>query len=271
VLKTFRLYKYLPFNEGSLKILTEGTIKFTKPSDFNDPFDCDPEHDAENIDKYLETRPDIIEKVLKIRNAKCKDSSKERKAMKTRLKIAIENGHFGQEASNDVGICSLTRNPLNLLMWAHYALNHTGFVVEFEIPLESFYPAEEEIKYFEWLIPQVVQYEKTKPVVYFDDDKNTKMSKQFLVKGKDWEYEKEERVIDYIRKSGIHRYDRNTILKSVFAGMRMNSKDNNELKEAVFDLKNIGLNVDIYRVKLVKRQYAVYIEGRPDLKTETIS
>lgn len=32
-------YKYLPFNENSLKILTEGTIKFTDPETFNDPFD----------------------------------------------------------------------------------------------------------------------------------------------------------------------------------------------------------------------------------------
>ena len=33
-------YKYLPFSEGSLKALTEGTMKFTCPLDFNDPFDC---------------------------------------------------------------------------------------------------------------------------------------------------------------------------------------------------------------------------------------
>lgn len=36
------LYKYLPFNEGSLCVLTEGTVKFTSPLNFNDPFDCLP-------------------------------------------------------------------------------------------------------------------------------------------------------------------------------------------------------------------------------------
>lgn len=35
--------------------------------------------------------------------------------------------------NDEIGICSLSRNPLNLLMWAHYASSHTGFVVEFSV------------------------------------------------------------------------------------------------------------------------------------------
>ena len=35
------------------------------------------------------------------------------------------------ENSNDVGIVSLTNNPLNILMWAHYA-GETGFMVEYD-------------------------------------------------------------------------------------------------------------------------------------------
>jgi len=46
-LETIKRYKYLPFDIGSLKIITQGTIKFTKPSEFNDPFDCDPGHDCQ--------------------------------------------------------------------------------------------------------------------------------------------------------------------------------------------------------------------------------
>ncbi|SIS82470.1 hypothetical protein SAMN05421760_105270 [Neptunomonas antarctica] len=34
-------YKYLPFDpDGALKIITESTIKFSNPLEFNDPFDC---------------------------------------------------------------------------------------------------------------------------------------------------------------------------------------------------------------------------------------
>lgn len=31
-----------------------------------------------------------------------------------------------------LGILSLSELPYNLLMWAHYAANHTGFVIEFD-------------------------------------------------------------------------------------------------------------------------------------------
>jgi hypothetical protein len=270
MLKKIRLYKYLPFNDGSLKILSEGTIKFTKPSEFNDPFDCDPEYDIANIDKYLESRPDIVKKALKYRNAKCRDIHVEIAAMTERLENAINHGHLGQEAADNVGICSLTMEPLNLLMWAHYAQNHTGFVVEFEIPVEGFYPADY-VKYLEWLIPQVVEYEWEKPIVKFGDDQDTKMKKQFLVKGKDWQYEEEHRVIDFIRKSGIHKYDRSTILKSVIAGIKIDPKNYDKLKNTVSDLKSKGLKIELFQAKRIKGEYGVYVEERPDLKRKNIS
>ena len=31
-------YKYAPFDAGALKMVTEGTIKFSDPRQFNDPF-----------------------------------------------------------------------------------------------------------------------------------------------------------------------------------------------------------------------------------------
>ncbi len=249
-----------------MKILKEGTIKFTKPSEFNDPFDCDPEHDTENLEEFLKSQPDLVEKVLKYRNTNSQENLKEFEAMKCRLKAAIENGHFGQEASDAVGICSLTRDPLNLLMWAHYACNHTGFVVEFDIPLESFNLPSDDVTYFEWLIPQPVTYQKKKPIISFSDDIDVKMAKQFLIKGVDWKYEQEERVIDFVRKDGIHKYDRDTILKSVIAGMRIKPEHYDELKKIVTDLKNQKLNVDLFKAKSVKGEYGVFVEGRPDLE-----
>jgi hypothetical protein len=268
VLKKIRLYKYLPLTEGSLKILSEGTIKFTKPSDFNDPFDCDPEHEPDYVDKYISSRPDVVEQVLKYRNARCKGIDKEIEAMKNRLQEAIDNRHFGQGASDDIGICSLSRKPLNLLMWAHYAKNHTGFVVEFEIPLESFYPADDDVKYMEWLIPQKVEYDYEKPIVKYDDDQDTKMKKQFLVKGKDWEYEQEERVIDFIRKSGIHKYNRNAILKSVIAGIRISPRDFDKLSKVVNAIRDEGLKVDLFSAIRLKGKYGISVKERPDLKQE---
>jgi hypothetical protein len=56
-------YKYVPFTENSLKILTDGTIKFSLPSKVNDPFDCFPAHkvelDMRKYEIFIKTRPDL--------------------------------------------------------------------------------------------------------------------------------------------------------------------------------------------------------------------
>ena len=136
IVKRIRRYKYLPFNEGSLRILTDGTIKFTSPSELNDPFDCAPDFDARNIADYLNTRPDLLEKAREKLNFSPAQFIEEKQTRIKSLEIAAEHGAFNQLAAGRVGICSLTRDPLNLLMWAHYAQHHTGFVVEFDIPAE---------------------------------------------------------------------------------------------------------------------------------------
>ena len=60
IIEKIRRYKYLPFDEGSLRIITGGTIKFTPPSELNDPFECSPDVDTSNIADYLNTRPDLL-------------------------------------------------------------------------------------------------------------------------------------------------------------------------------------------------------------------
>lgn len=267
MLKRIKLYKYLPFSEGSLKILSEGTIKFSKPSEFNDPFDCAPDYESNNVEEFLESRPDLVDKVFQLKNVSPKDADCEKRAMVERLKDAIEKGVFGQKASDNVGICSLSRKPLNLLMWAHYANDHKGFVVEFDIPIETFYPIKHEVKFFEWLILLKVEYQDFKPVVNFSDDQETKMKKQFLIKGIDWKYEQEERVIDYVRGSGIHKYDQNNILSSVLAGMKMRPSEYHSLENLIGTLyKEKKLKIGIHKVAPADGKFELYVPDRPDLK-----
>ena len=58
-------YKYLKFNEDSLKIIREGTIKFTCPLEFNDPFDCRPFIDPQSVENLPNERPDLMQKIGK--------------------------------------------------------------------------------------------------------------------------------------------------------------------------------------------------------------
>src|SRR5208337_2016567 len=178
IVKRIRRYKYLPLDKGSLRIITDGTIKFTPPSEVNDPFDCAPDIDTRKIADYLNTRTDLLEKVRATLKLSPAQLIEQKQTMIKRVETAAEHGAFGQEASDKVGICSLTRDPLNLLMWAHYAQHHSGFVVEFDIPVEVEdvnEPTTDQL--LEWLIPHEVEYQASKPVVNFFDDKDVKRKK----------------------------------------------------------------------------------------------
>jgi len=259
------LYKYLPFNENSLKVLTEGTIKFTKPSEFNDPFDCAPDHKSTNITEYIIKRPDLIKEAAKRLKIPFHKIKKERPRMIRRIKKAIEKGTFGQPASDAVGICSLSRDPLNLLMWAHYSKEHTGFVVEFNIPTEGMEPTHD-LFYFENLISLRVNYTECKPAVDFFDDQDTKTKKQFLTKGVSWKYEQEERVIDYVRGDGIHRYAQDSLLNSVLTGMKMESSKYKIIQAAISAVSNNSKKkVGLHKVCPVDGKFEISVPDRPDI------
>ena len=151
-------------------------------------------------------------------------------------------------------------------MWAHYADNHKGFVVEFDIPIETYKKPENEISFFELLIPHKVKYRQNKPIVNFDDSLDEKIEKQFLTKGIEWKYEEEEKVVDYIRKSGIHKYDRETILFSVIAGLRMEDSNYDLLKTIVKRInQEHDLKVKLHRTLQVSDEFELYVDERPDL------
>jgi hypothetical protein len=159
IVQSIRRYKYLPYSCGSLQIIKDGTMKFTRPGKVNDPFDCSPDFDASDIKEYLLSRPDLVSRSGNLQHL-------------PELEAAIAEGVFNQIADENIGICSLSRDPLNLLMWAHYAEYHKGFVIEFDIPVCV--EAENEPtpqRCLELLIPQEVEYEEPKPVVNMTDSK----------------------------------------------------------------------------------------------------
>lgn len=116
-----------------------------------------------------------------------------------------------QKTLNNVAILSLTRNPLNSLMWAHYGDEHKGFVIGYEVE-NSFFKCKESN-----LIPVHkgnVIYTKTKPFlktsirettnlcnaidgIYDEEDHQTKelIDHLFLNKDTIWSYEEEVRIV----------------------------------------------------------------------------
>jgi len=256
-------------NEGSLKVISEGTMKFSSPKEFNDPFDCAPDYDVEKNLKYVLENKDLLKRAgIELGLSPAQRIQNKGKMLKN-FERATSKEEYGRKIADNTGICSLSKKPLNLLMWAHYAKNHTGFVVEFCIPLTAKATKKEAEGYIlKWLVPQEVIYTNDKPVRNLNDDKDTNVQKQFLTKSIDWEYENEERVIDCIRGSGIHTYDRNEILKSVIAGIGMDDKRYNDLQLVVTSLnKQIKTKVKLYRAKKKPGYFAIIVPERTDLNS----
>ncbi|MBT2912543.1 DUF2971 domain-containing protein [Vibrio anguillarum] len=122
------LYKYMSFS--NLKHLLDGTIRFTQPKAFNDPFELLPE---------MHLNDDINGFMLDV-------TAPKREGEPARLADDFESKNCNDIVARDVlcavndliGILCLSRNPNSLLMWSHYADEYKGVVVEFDEAHEFF-------------------------------------------------------------------------------------------------------------------------------------
>jgi hypothetical protein len=266
-------YKYLPFNENSLKILTEGTIKFTDPETFNDPFDCRPPYVA-NVEDIAKTKFKTIRKYSKKRGESPAQTILKKRKYAAKMKINAESGVINNNVAINFGMVCLTSTPDNLLMWSHYADSHKGFIVGFKIPTNGAFSAvnihneKAIVKYWtDCLYPLPVAYCTERPVVFYGSDSDLETSqKRLLSKSVDWEYERESRVIDTTRPPCIYHYNRNLILHSVIAGLNMEDEDYHRLGSIMRDLREKeGLTLlTLYKAEADKREYKVLI---PNFKT----
>jgi len=186
------LYKYVDF-EGALKIIQNSSISFTKANQFNDPFEMQAISnysyiidDSNPLVTQLDTHPSTLE-------------------------IGVNMSY---------GVLSLTRAPLNNLMWSHYGDEHRGVVLGFDVNEAGFCTENTNV------IPANfgdIIYTKTFPTHVknksnsqrFNELRSTASYSQhsfdffkyaYLFKGIDWAYEEEVRVLKYI---GFHIYDDN--------------------------------------------------------------
>lgn len=205
----FRLFKYCP--PARTDVLRTGRICFSSPLNLNDPFELKPpmqlfESDGEMADAVLEklyselvknppelpegleerlTQDEYIELMKQIIQQKLPD-------FMARLAPGIEEGYsrFYSVAEERMGMLCLTESPDDLLMWAHYAAAHTGFVIEFD-PLHAFFNQRrsdvDEIRYLRRVV-----YSPKRPMLTLTTAKDLSA---LLTKSSHWEYEREWRMM----------------------------------------------------------------------------
>ncbi|MEE5154654.1 DUF2971 domain-containing protein [Pseudomonas alliivorans] len=237
-----------------MKMVTEGTLKFTCPLDFNDPFDCMPAYNSSSIDDIHLTRPDLIAAVARFHGVSVDQA---RVIGIENARRGVDSGEFARGLVSALGVVSLSRVATNILMWSHYAEHHKGFLVELEIRMDAPLPL------LEMIVPLPVAYQKERPLV--DWASGCDIEQYFLTKSEDWAYEEEERILTTWQGPGIHPYSRQHFLKSVIAGAKMSVDDFASLQAAVDQASvDIGRQVPLFKAELAKDKYRVYVPGHPD-------
>ena len=180
------LYKYYSdANPLHFEAIKNNTMWYSSAINFNDVFDCDIFVDEASIFQSIVNASPAM-KGLK------KGSPMWREFKGQSIKSTQGLRKTFEELKEKTGIACLSESDDSLLMWAHYANNHKGFCVEYELleinkqlqftPIPIIYSNEK--VFIESLFPQSLEKSITKMLV---DALSTKST--------EWSYEKEWRII----------------------------------------------------------------------------
>lgn len=141
-----------------------GRIYFSTPSKFNDLFEL-------SAKVNISTSP--LVKSL---------SLKEKEAVERIFRLRPPEA-VSAEWREKIGILCLTEDPLNILMWSHYANNHTGICIGFDTEVSPFNSTKK------------VTYNGERPKAEFNSEPEMLIDRVLLTKSQHWQYEKEWRIL----------------------------------------------------------------------------
>ena len=212
------LYKYLA--PDRVDVLRNCMVRYTQPEAFNDPFEVKPyiakitENEHATFRKFEGLIPKVLREYYDLQPRQLQDQipfAVFYEKVREELGVAFKKAFYQMEEwatppmvrkmcpdkfSDLLGIFSLTETPDNLLMWAHYAASHEGFVVGFDSTHPHFdkQGTEDELGYL-----RKVEYRENRPASTVTALTGTDV---FLVKSTQWSYEQEWRIIRPLQDNG---------------------------------------------------------------------
>jgi hypothetical protein len=245
------LYKYCAFNERTPTIFQNNELYFQSPNCFNDPFDTAVGFTCVGS-KQQRKRLFREHMPLSYPHLSRKEA--------LRLERRFKGGHWDhaiggmekqlQKIRERMGVFCMTEKKDNILMWSHYAKWHTGFCLEFET----------DDLFFSQVHP--VEYTSTLPCVNLPDAWDTSVGSHtegLLTKAKEWEYEREWRIIDLKNGVGVHLFPP-AILHGVILGCRISEEDRQQVVEWC---KGRSPRPTLCQARKKKMEYGLDIEPMP--------
>lgn len=263
-----RLYKYFP--PDRVDVLSTKRMRFSPLSAFNDPFEGRPEITGLAPDGALEKAVwEGIPKELENKYHEMPEAFRKQVSFDQFYQFCIENQgtivkdlvlkfepmihHIAQsipdQIADKVGVLCLSEVPDSLLMWAHYAASHTGFVVEFDSSHGYFDQRRSESDEFYHL--RRVLYRTTRPSASLTEFDGPEL---FTVKSDHWAYENEWRIMKPLADAAVtigtphgevHLFDYPPeSIVSVTMGMRISKQIESTISELIASdpsLKHVAL------------------------------
>ena len=212
-MKNSYIYKYCSFDVGEI-IVSSQLLKFSNPNSFNDPFDCDIDLLIFDFSDCCQEINDDITKAKSILIAKHGDAIKKQIEDIPINKLEEYYKRSQLDKISRSSVCCFSKEYKNTSLWAHYADNHKGICLIFDLLEEHPF-----IEYDSYRFAQgPVDYENYNPVNYLKS-KMEGISRLFFTKSKDWKYESEYRF-QILEESGFFKFNKN-FLKGVIFGLRV--------------------------------------------------
>lgn len=258
------LFKYWPIDTALIS-LRSGTMRWRSPLDFNDPLDSQwdpgwairtPEFAAAFIKHGREVfggdidwsriDPVMHSQIRKVRERFATLPPAERvRAIEKELESTVR--YFrDKEAPTPPGLrrmrlLCMSLEPHSMLMWSHYADQHRGVVLSFDVNiLRQAYGVPAQIRYASE-VPQLVSVEAWIQTFLYKAGVVDLTPEQVAIiwqtKGKQWEYEKEYRYGRMVAPETTSLHDDfpfpREALKGVFLGCRTSPEHETTLKEVL--------------------------------------
>jgi hypothetical protein len=216
------------------------------PTTFNDPFDCYPHVDLTGT--YEEARAFMERSITRTGRAISKERQHglatdiERDGFITMMD-GLQPQDVFRESISQFGIVSLAQCNSDILMWSHYAENHTGVCLEFATDVEPFIKA------------QKVRYKVERPRFRpLNRDRSDLIERVLLYKAKFWEYEHEWR---YVRiGTGLVEFSPQT-LTAIILGAAVNPQFVEQLKALIAERE---IPIALKQASFDARDYKLHIQ-----------
>lgn len=209
-------------------IATTLTLKFTNPSKFNDPFDCD----ISRLNFDLSTANEAINKEI--------EYLKRRFSSNPGLTPELFERGYKESQINKIkraSVCCFSFTPNNLLMWSHYANKHYGVCLIFDNLVENKFTDIPDSR----LTTVPVNYKPFDEINYFEN-KFEGIRNLFGKKSIEWEYENEYRIV-ILEPEGIVKF-KPEFLTGIIFGLKVSDE---EIDNFISNCKRKYLNLSFKR------------------------